>query len=117
SDAEMQAVRRREQRKAACVGDYSIQFQLAHPSSAVKERGNAAVQSDLAEIFRVARPEVVYLHQPADKHDTHIAVFAHALAALRALPPAQRPARVLGCEVWRDLDWLTDADKQVLDVS
>jgi hypothetical protein len=24
---------------------------------------------------------------------------------------------VLGCEVWRDLDWLCDVDKQVLDVS
>jgi hypothetical protein len=36
---------------------------------------------------------------------------------LRALPATQRPKRVLGCEVWRDLDWLVDTDKQVLDVS
>ncbi len=117
TDEQMQSVRRREQRKAAYVGDYSIQLQLAHPSAAVKDPVNAAVQADLAAILAVATPEVVYLHQPADKHDTHIAVFAHALRALRALPAARRPKRVLGCEVWRDLDWLCDADKILLDVS
>jgi LmbE family N-acetylglucosaminyl deacetylase len=115
TDAQMQEVRRQEQRKAALVGEYSIQLQLAHPSSAVKDRGNAAVQADLATIFAMAQAEVVYLHQPADKHDTHVGVLAHSLAALRQLPAAQRPKRVLGCEVWRDLDWLVDADKQVLD--
>ena len=117
SDAEMQAVRRREQRKAAYVGDYSVQLQLAHPSSAVKDPHNADVRSDLVAILAAADAEVVYLHQPADKHDTHVATFAHALAALRALPAEKRPRRVLGCEVWRDLDRLCDADKQVLDVS
>jgi LmbE family N-acetylglucosaminyl deacetylase len=115
TDAQMQEVRRQEQRKAALVGEYSIQLQLAHPSSAVKDRGNAAVQADLATIFATAQAEVVYLHQPADKHDTHVGVLAHSLAALRKLPAAQRPKRVLGCEVWRDLDWLVDTDKQVLD--
>src|SRR5687768_2551909 len=112
SDAQMQEVRRQEQRKAALVGDYSIQLQLAHPSSAVKDRTNAAVQSDLTAIFNAAAAKVVYLHQPADKHDTHIGVLVHSLAALRKLPADRRPERVLGCEVWRDLDWLVDADKQ-----
>ena len=115
TDEQMQAVRFQEQRKAALVGEYSIQLQLAHPSSAVKDRGNAAVQSDLLAIFTAAHAEVVYLHQPADKHDTHIGVLAHSLAALRKLPAELRPKRVLGCEVWRDLDWMVDSDKQVLD--
>jgi len=116
TDATMQAVRRREQRKAAQVGDYSIQLQLAHPSSAVKDPGNAAVQADLAAILALASPAVVYLHQPADKHDTHIAVLSHTIRALRAMPASRRPKRVLGCEVWRDLDWLGDNEKQALDV-
>ena len=116
TDAEMQAVRVREQRKAAVVGEYSIQLQLAHPSHAVKDPRNQEVAADLTAIFAAARAETVYLHQPADKHDTHLAVLAHSLAALRALPKAHRPKRVLGCEVWRDLDWMVDADKQVLDV-
>jgi LmbE family N-acetylglucosaminyl deacetylase len=115
TDAQMQAVRLQEQRKAAVVGEYSIQIQLAHPSAAVKEKANAAVQSDLATIVAAAGADVVYLHQPADKHDTHIGVLAHSLAALRQLPADRRPKRVLGCEVWRDLDWMVDTDKQVLD--
>jgi len=116
TDAQMQAVRVQEQRKAAYVGEYSIQLQLAHPSSVVKDPTSADVQADLRAICAAARAEVVYLHQPADKHDTHIAVLAHSLAALRSLPPEARPKRVLGCEVWRDLDWMCDPDKQVLDV-
>lgn len=115
TDDQMQAVRRQEQRKAALVGEYSVQIQLAHPSSAVKDRTNAAVQNDLTAIFAAAGADVVYLHQPADKHDTHIGVLAHSLAALRKLPADRRPKRVLGCEVWRDLDWMVDTDKQVLD--
>jgi len=114
TDAQMQAVRLQEQRKAAVVGEYSIQIQLAHPSSAVKDKANAAVQSDLTTILAAAGADVVYLHQPADKHDTHIGVLAHSLAALRQLPADRRPKRVLGCEVWRDLDWMVDTDKQVL---
>jgi hypothetical protein len=69
----------------------------------------------VAQIFAGCRPEVVYLHNPADKHDTHVAVLLRCLEALRALPADRRPARVLGCEVWRDLDWLVDADKVALD--
>lgn len=115
TDAQMQAVRLQEQRKAAVVGEYSIQIQLSHPSSAVKDKANADVQSDLTAIFAAAGADVVYLHQPADKHDTHIGVLAHSLAALRKLPADRRPKRVLGCEVWRDLDWMVDTDKQVLD--
>lgn len=117
TDEEMLAVRRAEQRKAASVGDYAIQIQLAHGSAAVKDPANATVQADLATILSHACPEVVYLHQPADKHDTHVAVFGHALKALRGLPAERRPKTVYGCEVWRDLDWLVDEEKRLLDVS
>ena len=116
TDAAMLAVRRREQRKAAYVGDYSVQIQLAHPSSSAKDPRNPAIQADLGQILAACSPRVVYLHQPADKHDTHVAVLAHCLKALRALPAERRPERVLGCEVWRDLDWVCDAEKQLLDV-
>ena len=115
TDDEMLAVRRDEQRKAAKLGHYAIQLQLAHPSADVKAINHAGVHADLLAIFAGCAPEVVYLHQPADKHDTHVAVFLRCLEALRTLPPEQRPRRVLGCEVWRDLDWLVDADKVALD--
>ncbi|MDD2764385.1 MAG: PIG-L family deacetylase [Opitutaceae bacterium] len=116
-DAGMQDVRHREQRRAARLGGYSIQIQLAYPSVAVKRPGRADVAADLRQIFAACRPEVVYLHNPADKHDTHVAVFLRCLEAIRALPKPQRPLAVYGCEVWRDLDWLPDSEKVALDVS
>lgn len=115
SDEKMRAVRREEQRRAAALGKYNLQLQLAHPSTDVKVPNHAGVRADLAAIFAGCSPTVVYLHNPADKHDTHVAVFWRCLDALRALPPARRPREVLGCEVWRDLDWLVDADKIALD--
>jgi LmbE family N-acetylglucosaminyl deacetylase len=117
TDAEMQQIRRSEQRTAAGLGKYNLQLQLAHPSADVKSPGHPGVHADLLAIFGGCTPELVYLHQPADKHDTHVAVFLRCVAAMRALPPARRPRRVLGCEVWRDLDWLVDTDKVPLDAS
>jgi len=115
TDGQLRNVRRAEQRRAAEIGRYAVQLQLAHPSTAVQQPDHAGVAADLSSIFNASRPQVVYLHNPADKHDTHVAVLLRCLDALRALPPARRPARVLGCEVWRDLDWLLDPDKVALD--
>jgi LmbE family N-acetylglucosaminyl deacetylase len=115
TDQEMQAVRLREQRKAAYLGDYSCQLQLGYPSSAVKDPNNAALAADLSAILEAARPRVVYLHNLADKHDTHVGVALRAVKALRAA--SHRPEKVYGCEVWRDLDWMPDDDKQALPVS
>lgn len=117
TDEEMKRVRRDEQRRAAELGGYAAQVQLAHPSATVKDPASPLVVADLTALLGAMRPQVVYLHNPADKHDTHIAVLWRCLAALRALPAERRPARVLGCEVWRNLDWLLDADKAVLDDS
>jgi LmbE family N-acetylglucosaminyl deacetylase len=115
TDEQMLAVRRGEQREAAKLGHYSIQIQLAHPSADVKRSGHPGVAADLRAIFSGCRPEVVFLHNPADKHDTHVAVLLRCIEAIRSLPADRRPSRVLGCEVWRDLDWLPDADKVALD--
>jgi LmbE family N-acetylglucosaminyl deacetylase len=117
TDEEMKAARRTEQRKAARLGQYSAMLQLAHPSAVVKDARSPVVRADLISILRTAAPQTVYLHNPADKHDTHVAVFLRCLEALRALPRAKRPKQVYGCEVWRNLDWLLDSDKAVLDDS
>ena len=113
----MQAVRRAEQRGAAQLGRYNLMIQLGHPSSDVKTPSARGVFTDLLTIFSGCLPECVYLHQPADKHDTHIGVTIAALQAMRRLPPGHRPARVIGCEVWRALDWLPDEHKVLMDVS
>lgn len=117
TDEDMQGVRLEEQRKAAYIGGYGCQIQLGFSSAEVKDPRSNAVRDDLSAIFSAARPEVVYLHNLADKHETHLAVSLIALEALRALPAGDRPKKVYGCEVWRDLDWLPDEDKQCLPVS
>lgn len=116
TDEEMQAVRRIEQRKAAYVGEYCAQAFLDYTSAQVKDPANADVIEDLKNIIQAAQPEVIYTHNPADKHDTHVAVALRVIRALRDLPESSRPAKLLGCEVWRDLDWLCDDDKVVLNV-
>jgi LmbE family N-acetylglucosaminyl deacetylase len=117
TDEEMQKVRVKEQRKAAYVGEYGCQIQLGYPSSAVKDPGQVDVRDDLTAIFLAARPQVVYLHNLADKHDTHVGVALRAIGAMRALGSKFSPEKVYGCEVWRDLDWLPDERKEALAVS
>lgn len=116
-DAQMMRIRRQEQNTAAVIGGYAAMIQLDYPSSAIKSATEQELKEDLKAILAVSRPDVVYTHSPADKHDTHIGVTVAALEAMRELPTNQRPKQVIGCEVWRDLDWLPDAAKVLMDVS
>lgn len=117
SDAQMMEIRRQEQNTAATVGKYGMMIQLDHPSSVVKSSTDHALKEDLSIILAATRPAVVYTHNPADKHETHIGVTIAALQAMREMPRPHRPEKVIGCEVWRDLDWLPDAKKVIMDVS
>ena len=117
TDSQMQAVRIIEEKKAAHVGEYGAAVLLDYPSSAVKNPADASVADELAHLIAAAHPDVIYTHNLADKHDTHVAVALRTIAALRSLPREARPSAVYGCEVWRDLDWLADADTIAFDVS
>jgi LmbE family N-acetylglucosaminyl deacetylase len=116
ADEAMGAIRRREQNAAALIGHYGVMIQLGYSSRTILESG-ADLSEDLVEVLSATRPSVVYVHNLADKHETHVAVAAAGINALRRLPPEQRPKEILGCEVWRDLDWLPDENKVALDVS
>ena len=117
TDAEMRARRREEQNHAATLGHYGAMVQLGYLSATARNPADPALRADLRALLRATRPRVVYTHNLADKHATHVAVALAALAAIRALSPEERPGAVYGCEVWRDLDWLPDTDKVRQDVS
>ncbi len=117
TDEQMQVVRRAEQKKAAAVGEYGAVVLLDYPSSAVKDPSNADVVADLKTVITAAQPRVIYTHNLADKHDTHVAVALRCIQALRELPADVRPEAFYGCEVWRDLDWMIDEDKVAFDVA
>lgn len=115
TDEEMKAVRVVEQKKAAFVGEYSFLAMLGYSSKAVKDAKNEKVVEELAALIRRARPKYLYTHNLADKHDTHVATALRVISALRKLAPEERPEKVYGCEVWRDLDWVCDDEKVYLD--
>ena len=117
SDEEMRLVRFKEQRKAAIVGEYAAQVILDFPSKVVKDGEDPSPIEDLISLLKAARPQIVFTHNLADKHDTHVAVALRVIAAIRSLPQDERPQKLYGCEVWRGLDWMTDADKTCLDLS
>ncbi len=117
TDEEMRQVRVKEQIKAAVVGEYAAQILLDHPSSAVKAGDNTDPVDDILLILQQTKPQVVYTHNLTDKHTTHIGVAVKVIEALRRLPAVDRPQRVVGCEVWRDLDWMVDGDKVIFNCS
>jgi LmbE family N-acetylglucosaminyl deacetylase len=115
SDEELQRVRRQEQRLAAQIGRYGFVAQLDFSSASLRA-SNRGLAADLEAILTAAAPEIVYTHNPADKHDTHIHVLGATLRAIRNLPASQRPRALYGCEVWRGLDWVNDEEKVAFNV-
>lgn len=117
TDEAMQDIRAEEQREAARLGQYSFMAQLDYSSSQIKDLVAADnLVSDLVQLIQRSSVKVIYTHNLADKHSTHIAVAAAVIKAIRKLPKAKRPEKLIGCEVWRDLDWLADAQKVVMDL-
>jgi LmbE family N-acetylglucosaminyl deacetylase len=117
SDEEMLTLRVREQKKAAVIGEYGAVVLLDYTSSDVKSPDRAGLVEDVVSVLQIARPSVVYTHNLADRHSTHVGLALATIEACRALPATERPDRLLGGEVWRDLDWLTDRDKVAEDAA
>jgi len=117
TDEDMRAIRREEQRTAAQVGRFKAMFQLDFTSKEIKGAANPDVIADLTSIIAATRPKVIYTHNLADRHPTHVGVVKHVIHALRGLLPDYRPEAFYGCEGWRDLDWMPQAYTKVLDVS
>lgn len=117
TDQEMIDVRKTEQKKAAYLGEFGALALLDYPSKQVKDKNDNLVIEELKTLLLKAQPEILYTHNLADKHDTHIGVVTKVIKALRSLPNDKRPKQVLGCEVWRNLDWVNDQEKVYLDVS
>lgn len=117
SDEDMKEVRIREQQKAAFVGEYSAQLQLGYTSSQIKDPDFEPIIDEYVDILKATKPTVVFTHNLADKHDTHMGVVTKVIKAIRRLPKSDRPQKLYGGEVWRDLDWMLDSDKVVFDTS
>jgi len=114
---EMKKVRVVEQKNAAAIGDYSAVVLLSYKSGEVKDPTNQTLINEIKELILTCEPEILYTHNLADKHDTHVAVAMHVIRALREIPVEKRPKKIVSMEVWRSLDWLNDEDKYVEDTA
>jgi LmbE family N-acetylglucosaminyl deacetylase len=117
TDEAMRQVRFKEQKKAALVGEYAAQVMLDYPSKTIKDGSNRQPIQDLVQILKAAYPHFIYTHNLADKHDTHVGTALNVIATIRSLPDKERPQKLFGCEVWRDLDWMIDTDKVAFDLT
>lgn len=116
TDEQMKAVRVVEQKKAATVGGYGALVMLQYSSAEMKDKSDKNYEKDLIKVLDATRPDVIYTHNLADKHDSHIATVIKTIKALREMK-GYKPQHVYGCEVWRGLDWLLDEDKTAFDVT
>ena len=117
TDEEMMAIRKDEQKKAAEIGKYSAQVFLDFSSAAVKSSKDDTVKNQIKQVIERCKPQTLYTHNLADKHETHVAVALRTIEALRELDAEYLPEKVYGCEVWRGLDWMNDEDKVKFDVA
>jgi LmbE family N-acetylglucosaminyl deacetylase len=114
---QMARVRIEEQKRAADIGRFGCQALLGYPTEAVTQGEDNRAANDLFHLLTAAEPEIVYTHNPLDKHDAHVGVMLKTIEAIRRMPQETRPKTVYGCEVWRDLDWVVGDAKRVLDCS
>lgn len=117
TDEDMIKIRKLEQKKAAYIGEFGALALLDHSSREVKDPKNIEIVDELLRLLEKAKPEILYTHNLADKHDTHIGVTTKVIKALRKMDKKDRPKKVYGCEVWRNLDWMIDQEKVSFDVS
>ncbi len=117
TDQDMIEIRRKEQKEAAIIGQFGALALLDYPSKQTKDGNDQEIVSELEKLILAAHPDILYTHNLADKHDTHIGVAIKVIKALRNIQKSERPKAVYGCEVWRNLDWMLDDEKVVMDVS
>lgn len=115
SSNDLIAVRRRELEMASNIGDFLALANLNYTSDELKESRRGDVTEDLIHILEETQPEIVYVHNLFDEHDTHVAAALSSIDALREVSSVFKPKHVYGCEVTEGLDWYSD--KVRLDVS
>ncbi|MGI6680496.1 MAG: PIG-L deacetylase family protein [Bdellovibrionota bacterium] len=110
---EMIECRKQEERNAAKLGDYAFLIQLGYTSrEAMAKETNDFLSKDIEQVILKYRPKKIYTHNPFDKHKTHLAVYCATMKALHNISDQYKPAKVLGGECWRDLDWIPDGIKE-----
>jgi LmbE family N-acetylglucosaminyl deacetylase len=102
------ALRNHEQKQAANIGKYLAQFLLNYESDEIRNGRCQDLLMDLIKILEMTSPDIIYTHNLADQHDTHVSVALFVIEALRNANLKDKNIRLFGCEVWRNLDWMSE---------
>lgn len=113
---EIAEIRKKEQYEAADIGKYLAVCVLPYYSEQLR-RLEPEIVEKISDWIKICKPDRVYIHNFADKHETHVAAALAAWQALKGLSEEERPNRVYSMEVWRSLDWLRDENKTVFGLS
>lgn len=108
-------VRKKEQMKAAIIGEYSSISFLNYSSQSIKY--GKAVEKDLEYLIKEMQPQIIYTHCIMDEHLTHIAVCKHVINVLKRIKDEIPRVQLFGCELWGGLDWLPRNRRIEFDVS
>ena len=68
-------------------------FFLNYSSSDIKNPKNRNFIEDIKQLIIMAKPEVIYTHNLADKHDTHVSTAVKVIQALRELDKSLLPEK------------------------
>lgn len=108
-------VREEEQVNAMKIGEYTSLMMLNYTSGEIKSLDQRA-KDDIKMIIDEIKPSSIYIHNPFDKHPTHIGSCRLSLLSINELKP-DYVEHVFGCEVWQSLEWLPIEDKINSDTS
>lgn len=120
SDEDMVEIRTAEQKRAAEIGRYNTLYLLDYSSKLVQEKDKKIKQEIVEILNRYPNVENIYIHNPFDRHKTHVATCEISVQAIKEVYSHGRLPnlkKVLGVEIWRCLDWLPDNFKVVIDTS
>lgn len=105
TDDELVRIRHDELLKAAKAGNFLALVHLNYTSQELKTDRKPDVRQDLVQILDTTRPEIVYIHNLFDDHDTHVSASIRSIEAIRDISSLFMPEKVYGCEVHGSLDW------------
>lgn len=115
TNEEMIKIRIKEQQEASEIGHYNKVYFLEHTSKDIKDKNLTSIDDELLKIIEIEKPIKIFTHSIFDKHNTHVCSALHLLNACKRTKHDFK--EVIGLEVWRNLDWLSDKDKIQFDLS
>ena len=84
SDDELKYIRLEEQKKAAIVGNYAVSASLKYQTQEIRKMDSNIIK-DVKSIILMMKPRIIFIHNPFDNYNTHVAACLIVLKALQEI--------------------------------